>query len=287
MKLLLTLCLLIPTLCALAASQSHDLTLRLRTRKRSSGEAETEVFDTVEEAVSWPPAETVIVVCDMWNQHWCRGATARVEELTPRMNEVLHRAREQGVFIIHAPSGTLAFYADTPQRRLAQEAPSARPPDTINAINSWHSLDPAKEPPLPIDDSDGGCDDVPPCPVHYPWTRQHAALDIAIGDAISDQGDEVYNLLRQRGITNVIVMGVHTNMCVLGRPFSIRRLVTLDFQVALMRDMTDTMYNSRMAPYVNHFRGTDLVIEHIEKYWCPTFTSADLTGQPEFKFNGS
>jgi nicotinamidase-related amidase len=287
MKLLLTLCLLIPTLCALAAGQSRDLTLHLRTKLRRSGEDGTEVFDTVEAAASWPSAETAIVVCDMWNQHWCRGATARVEELAPRMNEVLHRARERGVFIIHAPSGTLTFYADTPQRCLAQEAPAAHPPDTIDAINAWHSLDPAKEPPLPIDDSDGGCDDVPPCPAHYPWTRQHATLDIAMGDAISDQGDEVYNLLRHRGITRVIVMGVHTNMCVLGRPFSIRRLVSLGFQVALMRDMTDTMYNSRMTPYVDHFRGTDLVIEHIEKYWCPTLTSADLTGQPEFRFNAS
>jgi predicted permease len=30
--------------------------------------------------------------------------------------------------------------------------------------------------------------------------------------------------MRERGITNVIVMGVHANMCVLGRPFSIRQM---------------------------------------------------------------
>jgi len=40
-----------------------------------------------------------------------------------------------------------------------------------------------------------------------------------------------------------------------------------------MRDMTDTMYNSRMTPFVPHVRGTDLVIEHIERYWCPTIVS--------------
>ncbi len=115
-------------------------------------------------------------------------------------------------------------------------------------------------------------------------SRQHPAIDILPEDAISDRGDEVYNLLRRYGVDQVIVMGVHTNMCVLGRPFSIRRLVTLGFRVALMRDMTDTMYNSRQHPYVNHFRGTDLVIEHIERHWCPTLTSSDLTGQPEFRF---
>ena len=34
--------------------------------------------------------------------------------------------------------------------------------------------------------------------------------------------------------------------------------------VTLMRDMTDTMYNPKMAPFVSHFTGTDLVVEHIE-----------------------
>jgi type 1 glutamine amidotransferase len=81
-------------------------------------------------------------------------------------------------------------------------------------------------------------------------------------------------------------MGVHENMCVLGRPFSIRQLVTVGKNVVLMRDMTDTMYNSRCRPYVSHFVGTDLVAEHIEKYWCPTVTSADLLGGEPFRFKG-
>jgi len=27
-----------------------------------------------------------------------------------------------------------------------------------------------------------------------------------------------------------------------------------------------------------------LVIEHVEKYWCPTITSTDFTSEPEFRF---
>ena len=78
-------------------------------------------------------------------------------------------------------------------------------------------------------------------------------------------------------IKNVIVMGVHTNMCVLGRPFGIRQMVRLGFQVALARDLTDAMYDPRQAPYVSHTRGTELVVEHIETYWCASLTGADLT----------
>ena len=90
--------------------------------------------------------------------------------------------------------------------------------------------------------------------------------------------------MKQRGIENVIVMGVHTNMCVLGRPFSLRQMVYQGQNVVLMRDMTDTMYNSRMKPYVPHTQGTDLVVDHIERYWCPTVTSSVFTGKEEFVF---
>jgi type 1 glutamine amidotransferase len=90
--------------------------------------------------------------------------------------------------------------------------------------------------------------------------------------------------MKQRGIENVIVMGVHTNMCVLGRPFSIRQLVYQGQNVVLVRDLTDTMYNSRMAPFVPHPQGTERMVEHIERYWCPTIPSTALTGKPEFRF---
>ena len=73
-------------------------------------------------------------------------------------------------------------------------------------------------------------------------------------------------------------------MCVLGRPFAIRQMVKVGKNVALMRDMTDTMYNPERPPGVSHFDGTDLVIEHVEKYWCPSFTSSDITGKPQFRF---
>jgi len=79
-------------------------------------------------------------------------------------------------------------------------------------------------------------------------------------------------------------MGVHLNMCVLGRPFGIRQMVRLGKNVALVRDMTDTMYDPRREPKVSHFEGTDLVVEHVEKFWCPTLLSTDLTGRPPFRF---
>src|SRR5262249_49480228 len=117
-----------------------------------------------------------------------------------------------------------------------------------------------------------------------PWKSQCALLTIDERDAISDSGVEIWNMLEERGIDNVILMGVHTNMCVLGRPFGLRQLAKNGKNVVLMRDMTDTMYNPARWPHVAHFRGTDLIVEHIEKYVCPTITSDQILGGKPFRF---
>jgi nicotinamidase-related amidase len=216
----------------------------------------------------------------MWDLHWCAGATARVAEMAPRMNDLLKALRSRGVLIIHCPSETMRFYEGTGGRDLAKQAPVAVHSE---ALQGWRGLDQKREPALPIDDSDGGCDDEPPCKQAAVWKRQIAAIEILPGDAITDSA-EAYNLMQQRGITNVIVMGVHQNMCVLGRPFGIRQMVTRGQNVILVRDLTDSMYNPRRKPYVDHYTGNDLVTWHIEKYWCPTVTSDQLLGGRPFRF---
>jgi len=65
-------------------------------------------------------------------------------------------------------------------------------------------------------------------------------------------------------------------MCILNRPFGVKALVRRGVPVALVRDLTDTMYNPARPPYVSHDEGTRLVIEYIEKFWCPTIMSRDL-----------
>jgi hypothetical protein len=186
------------------------------------------------------------------------------------------------------PGGFVRGYKNTPQRRLAQAAPFAPTPIPLSILERWGTCwcwpDAKHEGVLPIDDSDMGCDCAVKCTIREAWTRQIATIEIEKADAISDNGQEVWNLLAQRGIDNVMICGVHLNMCVLGRPFGIRQMSKLGKNVALIRDMTDTMYNHERPPGVNHFQGTELVVEHVEKYWCPSFTSTDITGSPAFRF---
>jgi nicotinamidase-related amidase len=244
----------------------------------------------VESNVTWNPRQTALIICDMWDDHWCKSAARRVTELAGPMNDLVRKARARGIFIIHAPSSVTKFYEGTPQRNRARQAAFAKTKVPLSTAERWGTAwcwpDPAREKELPIDDSDMGCDCGSKCVIREAWTRQIATLELAPEDALTDNGQETFNLLAERGIENVILLGVHLNMCVLGRPFGIRQMVKLGKNVVLMRDFTDTMYNPEKRPMVSHFAGTELVIEHVEKYWCPSIVSSPLTGRPPFRFKG-
>jgi nicotinamidase-related amidase len=248
--------------------------LRLHLRERREVPKGSGKVQVVERAVDWEAAATAIIVCDMWDDHYCKRAAQRVKVLVPRMNEVLTAARDHGVMVIHAPSGTMDLYEGTPHRKRMQQAPKAKPPVPIE---KWCHLDPKREPALPVDTAKCACDDPVVGPVVRRYTRQHPGLDVTGYDGVSDSGEEIFNFCEQEKIKNVVLMGVHTNMCVLGRPFGIRQMVKLGRNVVLCRDLTDAMYDPRQPPYVSHARGTELVVEHIERHWCPSIVGKDLT----------
>jgi nicotinamidase-related amidase len=254
---------LVSAICAAGGSR-RTVTVELRTRVepfRGSGE-----WIEVKVPRELAPAETAIVICDMWDKHWCQGATKRVGLLVQKMNPFIDRARDAGITIIHAPSDTMDFYAGQPQRLIMTTFPAVQPTAELTL----------PEPPLPIDDTDGGCD-TPDDKEHKAWTREHPGLHVDARDFISDNGTEIYNLLRARGINTLLVMGVHTNMCILNRSFAIKQMTKWGIRCILVRDLTDAMYDPEDRPFVSHEAGTELVIQHIEKYWAPSVLSAQLT----------
>jgi nicotinamidase-related amidase len=245
-----------------AEAGGRHLTLRSRVELfRGSGE-----WSEVRIDYAFDPAKSALIVCDMWDKHWCAGANVRVAALVKRLEPVLETARRKGMTIVHAPSDTMPFYASAPQRQRILSLPSFAPPKEID-ISS---------PPLPIDDSDGGCD-TPGDKEHRAWTCENSGLKIAPEDYISDNGQEIYNLLRSRGIKTVFYTGVHVNMCILNRTFAIKQMTRWGVRCILLRDLTDAMYGPQDAPHVSHQAGTELVVEYIEKYWSPTALSEELS----------
>lgn len=275
--------------------QAHadDLLLELRSQQRESVNESWESHTTNKQ---WQTAKTAVIVCDVWDKHHCLNAVRRLEEFAPRLNDVLKEARRRGATIIHSPSDCMPAYIDHPARKRAMSVPRDKAPPVD--VEFWCSRIPAEEQAAyPIDQSDGGEDDDPAEHATWaaeltalgrnpgmPWKTQSPIIEIdAEHDFISDKGDEVWNILQSQGIENVVLTGVHTNMCVLGRPFGLRQMVRNGKNVVLMRDMTDCMYNPKCWPFVDHFTGNDLIISHVERYVCPTITSNQILGGAAFR----
>jgi nicotinamidase-related amidase len=248
-------------------SQPRVLTLRCQSQQLAQDEGGHIIWKQSVTPKQVLAQQMAIIICDMWDHHWSRGASERVDAMAPRMNKVLDAARAAGVHIIHAPSNVVDYYKETPARQRILNVPLVSPPPLLEH----------PDPRLPIDDSDEGSD-TGETEARRVWTQQHAAIRIDQNrDVISDSGQEIYSYMQQQGIIQFAIMGVHTNMCVLNRSFGIKQMVRWGIDVVLVRDLTDSMYNPAMSPYVSHDEGTQLVIAYIEKHWCPTITSVDLT----------
>jgi hypothetical protein len=232
----LLLLLLIQLGLVTANAQSNNLApkLRISMEKRMPSDSMKGEMVIANDIQEWNPKETAIIICDMWDKHWCKGATERVGEMAPVINDVITAARNKGSLIVHAPSDCMDYYKNYPGRKMAQKYKSKRAQRLLNDDSLLDSLLTEKNAIWPIDQSDEGCDCLQECTQANPWKRQIDAITIAENDAISDAGVEIAGLFEQKKIKNVILIGVHTNMCVIGRSFGLRSMVKLGLNVVLM-----------------------------------------------------
>src|SRR5262245_49853594 len=68
------------------------LSLNLRSRVKAPGQG---TFTMTEKRTAWEPKKTALIICDMWDDHWCKSAARRVGELAGPMNEVVRIARSR------------------------------------------------------------------------------------------------------------------------------------------------------------------------------------------------
>ena len=68
---------------SLMADEKLALTMRSRA-KDAPGEAVTK-------KVEWEASRTALIICDMWDDHWCKSAARRVGEMAGPMNEVVKK----------------------------------------------------------------------------------------------------------------------------------------------------------------------------------------------------
>src|SRR5262249_3523325 len=72
---------LIGALFSILQAKGQDKLLRLTLRSRVGSQSPGQDSVIVEKKAAWDPKRTAIIICDMWDNHWCQSAARRVAEL--------------------------------------------------------------------------------------------------------------------------------------------------------------------------------------------------------------
>jgi nicotinamidase-related amidase len=238
-----------------------------------NGSGDFEIWRVINNEVQLDPSKTAVIVMDMWNKEGgCRVAKKRAAHMIPSMNEALDAARLLGMKVIFSPSGILHPYTNTSQRKAVTDLPNYKLPDPV-------IFNPSEPPWSRSKYNMSGGESVPTIRM----IGQHPELLIKEDDLISaDSRQEIWNICQEFYITHIFYMGVHTNMCILNRPNGIVEMRRLKLKCFLVRDLTDA-WTDRHDPETGKFDenltndvGTKMVIEHFEKFICPTITSLSI-----------
>lgn len=201
---------------------------------------------------------SALLLCDIWDDHWCSTAASGTARIARRAAVLVSRFRSAGGVVIHAPCQTMAHYASHPARRYVLELAPGPAPVLGAHVDS------------PLPPSPGArCPDSPPCPEPlgppWPWTRQHPAIEVTSDDAVLDQQDELFAVIADRAIGEVYVAGVHTNLCVLDRPYGIKAMVRAGISCALVADLTEAMPPAY----------TPATLDYVARHWCRVVSSLE------------
>ena len=90
-------------------SKDDEYTNHLLLNLRSQFVTRESSWDQVIIQKAIPISDTAMLLCDLWDKHWCSAAAKRSADIAGRTNEVVRAARKNGVQIIHSPSGTMDF----------------------------------------------------------------------------------------------------------------------------------------------------------------------------------
>src|SRR5580765_3657890 len=111
--------------CAAATSGAAEIELALQTRDPDTGK----ILLTAEKV---DPARVGVIAVDVWNFHWCKTATMRVDAIVPRMNKALDAARSLGMIVMLCPSDVVDNYVGCPQREAVLALPKVSVPSIMN-----------------------------------------------------------------------------------------------------------------------------------------------------------
>jgi nicotinamidase-related amidase len=228
-------------------------------------------FHHVERRLPIPIEQAALVLVDVWSTHYIDSWRQRAGAVTQeKIVPLLDAARGIGLTVIHAPS---------PQ--VAQRYQTTGPPPAVTL-------------------SSAAAVEWPPCEFRGLYRRgEHAAfgrnrkprldaalaryvdeLDIAPaarpapGEPVIATGEEMHQLLAERGILHLFYAGFATNWCILYRDYGMVAMSGKGYNLILIRDATTGV---EFHDTIDTLTATEITIREIEtKYGWSTTTPAFL-----------
>ena len=234
------------------SEKSGNLTLKIQTRNSSTKEA---IVDELKIEAS----KIGIVAIDTWNYHWCMTAAQRVGAMVPRMNRALECARRLGINILWAPTDVASQYVGRPQRERAMAVPYVEVPQTRELVCNFT-----------VKTGTCLCGPGIGCVGNDGQDGIQEGLHIADSDWIVSGLPEIYSICNSLGLKHLIYMGVHTNVCVFGKPTALRNLYAAGFECYLARDLTDAISIYDPDTGYTPDRGTAQAVRDLEVAGIPT-----------------
>ena len=180
------------------------------------------------------------------------------------MNATLDGARGMGMTVMLCPSDVVDNYVGRPQREAIFSHPKHEVPTLAEVVC-----------PPPPDGGGCGCGKER-CVVNYGWDGMNPGLRIDGRDLMPDTLQEVYSICKERGLTHLIYMGVHTQVCVLHKSMGLKNLKAAGLDCILARDLTDAHPGYKPETGFTPDSHTAEVVAHFERYLAPT---VDLGGE--------
>ena len=163
-----------------------------------------------------------------------------------------------GMTVMLCPSDVVDNYSGYPQREAIFAIPQAEVPNVVDVTC----------PPVP--DAGGCACGRERCSGNFGWDGMHPAFKIGANDLIPDTQAEVYAVCSKLGLTHLIYVGFHTQVCLLGKPMGLRNMKAAGLHCVLARDMTDAHPGYAPERGFTPDLNTQQVVEHFEKHLAPT-----------------
>ncbi len=238
-------------------------TLILNLRKHQEFFVNTPL-ERVEKEKTFHSSRVAVLVIGMWSGHQCKVADDKLQELSPKVDAFLKRCRSKDMKIIFGSSSLTKLPKYANLRKNMKNIPFSTFKDKGLCF-----------PPIPFDDTDGGINERNPN-FQRGEVDMNPAIEIMDCDAMTDNSKEMLNYLYYHKCELLLVVGVHTNMCVLDRPYGMKNLARYGFPMALVRDLADPMIKPDGIVVKDREDALDKIVKYVEQYFAPSIDSRDL-----------